>query len=359
MEQVLTVKIKIFPTQEVEKILEEMGKEYIDLINDLIAEMLVEKNPTRKTSKHVQANLPSVLKCQAIRDANGIFLKRIKKSNYKIIPVLKKPTCIWNNQNYTFDSGNIYVPIITDGKVKRVPIKAVFNDGAGRISTLLKNKLGTLRITKKSAKWIAQIAVKVVVDEKDNGKVLGVDLGLKVPAVAVTDGGKIRFFGNGRRNKYMKRKFQSCRKRLGQKKKLNAIRSLGDREQRWMKDQDHKISRGIVDFAKDNGISVIRIERLTNIRQTARLSRKNNKSLQRWSFYRLTVLIEYKANLEGMRVEYVDPAYTSQTCPKCSARNKIKDRIYRCKCGFCIHRDIVGAINICHAPVVDGKSQSA
>ena len=45
-----------------------------------------------------------------------------------------------------------------------------------------------------------------------------------------------------------------------------------------MQDQDHKVSREIVDFATDNTISVIRLEQLTNIRQTARTSRKTKKS---------------------------------------------------------------------------------
>ena len=37
-----------------------------------------------------------------------------------------------------------------------------------------------------------------------------------------------------------------------------------------MKDQDHKVSRAIVNFAKENKISVIRLEQLANIRQTTR-----------------------------------------------------------------------------------------
>lgn len=78
-----------------------------------------------------------------------------------------------------------------------------------------------------------------------------------------------------------------------------------------------------------------------------------------WSFYRLSQFIEYKANLEGIKVEFVNPAYTSQTCPNCSKKNKAQDRKYKCKCGFEKHRDLVGAMNIRYAPVIDGNSQSA
>ena len=65
-----------------------------------------------------------------------------------------------------------------------------------------------------------------------------------------------------------------------------------------------------------------------------------------WSFYRLARFIEYKAILEGITVEYVDPRYTSQTCPDCGTSNKANGRKYKCGCGFKKHRDMVGAINI-------------
>nr|WP_269462712.1 zinc ribbon domain-containing protein [Paenibacillus baekrokdamisoli] len=54
-----------------------------------------------------------------------------------------------------------------------------------------------------------------------------------------------------------------------------------------------------------------------------------------------------------------NPAYTSQSCPKCSEKKKAHDRTYKCQCGFEKHRDIVGAMNIRYAPVADGNSLSA
>ena len=212
----------------------------------------------------------------------------------------------------------------------------------------LNGKLGTLRITEKSGKWIAQIAVTVEDSESADTGVLGVDLGLKCPAVAVTETGKTKFFGNGRENKYMKRKFRSTRKKLGKAKKAKVIKKFNDKEQRWMKDKDHKISRQIVDFAIQEGVGTIRLEKLSGIRQTARTSRKNEKNLHTWSFYRLAQYIEYKATLSGIKVAYVDPKYTSQTCPECAEKNKARDRKYKCSCGFKTHRDRVGAMNIGH-----------
>ncbi|MFK4423012.1 MULTISPECIES: RNA-guided endonuclease TnpB family protein [unclassified Bacillus (in: firmicutes)] len=359
MSQTLTVKVKLLPTKEQIRLLEQSSHEYIKVINTLILEMVEAKKSTKKSTKDIEANIPSAVKNQAIKDAKSLFATKVKKSKCKIIPILKRPVCVWNNQNYSFDSTHISIPFKVKGKSTRLKVRALLIDKTNRNLDLLKHKLGTLRITKKSNKWMAQISVTLPTNERAGAKILGVDLGLKVPAVAITDDDKVRFFGNGRQNKYRKRKFRSVRKKLGKDKKVNAIRRFDDKEQRWMQDKDHKISREIIDFAIANHISVIRLEQLTNIRQTARTSRKNEKNLHAWSFYRLSRFIAYKATLVGIQVEYVNPAYTSQSCPKCAEKNKAQDRKYKCPCGFGTHRDIVGAMNIRYAPVIDGNSQSA
>nr|WP_240702984.1 transposase [Cohnella luojiensis] len=178
----------------------------------------------------------------------------------------------------------------------------------------------------KSGKWYVQISVEKQFGQTTGDTTMGIDLGLKVPAVVVTSTGKTKFVGNGRQNKYIRRKYSSCRRKLGKLKKLSAIRKQQNKEHRYMKDQNHKISRQIVNMAIDAQVSVIKIEKLTNIRQTTRTSRKNAKNLHNWSFYQLQMFIAYKAALAGIRVVEVNPAYTSQTCPICAKRNKAIDR---------------------------------
>jgi transposase len=79
-----------------------------------------------------------------------------------------------------------------------------------------------------------------------------------------------------------------------------------------------------------------------------------------WPFYQLSTFIAYKAERVGIRVEYVDLAYTSQTCPACFARNKAQDRRYVCGvCGWTGHRDQVGAITISRRTGLAGHRQGA
>ncbi len=363
----ITVKIKLQPTKEQSKQLRITTAEYIGLVNQVVSDYVAADQSLKYTSKDVATNLPSAVKNQAIRDAKSVFVKYkkavrvnagLKPEDQKEVkvPFLKKPVAIWNNQNYSLKDNILSFPVIIAGKSKRIEVEAVLTEYQ---QMRLTGKFGSLRITQKSGKYIAQIAVDTLAQKTEADKVMGVDLGLKIPAVSVVEGGKTSFFGNGRQNKFIKRKHRSVRSRLGKLKKLAAIRKRHDKEQRWMKDQDHKISRQIVNFAKEYNVVIIRLEQLSGIRQTARTSRKNEKNLHSWSFYRLAQYIEYKAFLLGIKVEYVNPKYTSQKCPICGELNKANDRKYKCSCGYKTHRDRLGAINIISATVADGNSLPA
>jgi len=363
----ITVKIKLLLNKNQSELLSETMKTYINLVNRIVSDYVSADSNLKYTSKDVFADLPSAVKNQAIRDATSVFVKYKKniRANARLepekqkevkVPILKKPVAIWNNQNYSLKDDILSCPIIIEGKSKRMELSTILTKYQ---QDRLVGKFGSLRITYSSGKYIAQIAVDIPVPEVNTGNTMGVDLGLKIPAVAVLENGKTRFFGNGRQNKYLKRKHRSVRRKLGKLKKLAAIRKRHHKEQRWMKDQDHKVSRKIVNFAQENNVAVIRMEQLSGIRQTARTSRKNEKNLHSWSFYRLAQYIEYKATLLGVRVEYVNPKHTSQKCPICGKLNKAKDRKYQCGCGYKTHRDRLGAMNIISATVIDGNSLSA
>ena len=351
----LTAQVMLKPTKEQESLLNTTMSEYISLVNDILDYAIAIDKMPKLSSASVHAPLPSCVRAQCCRDAKSIWQKT-KKSDGRF-PTLKKPVAFWNNQNFKItDHGSVKVPLWIKGKSVYTEISAVIPDETYGI--LVSHKLGALRITKKGDKFVAQFAyTEEERVPKDNDVVMGVDLGIKCPAVAVTSTGKTIFYGNGRQRKYIRRRYHARRKKLGKKKKLSAIKKMRNKESRWMRDQDHKLSRAIVNDAVKLGVGTIKLEELSGIRANirhqqdnaiskARKSRKNNRYLSNWSFYRLSQFIEYKAALAGITVVYVDPAYTSQVCPHCGKRNHANDRNYRCKCGYHTHRDRVGAVNI-------------
>lgn len=355
----LSETVKLYMTSEQRKLISETMNVYIDTVNSLVSAAVNGVSINRYTSSDIDAALPAALKNQCIRDAKSVVRKYNRECRKAIrraaasgtlkmpaVPVLKKPCCYINNQNFRITGNRLEFPVMMNGRSKRISVRTRMT---GKQKDIFANhKLGTLRIVRKGDKIAAQVTYEVTDPELPaDGKTMGIDLGIKCPAVSYTSDGSVKFYGNGRKNKYLRRRFNSLRKKLQKEKHTDALKRIGDKEQRIMKDIDHKLSREIVNTAVSYDVTIIKLERLSNIRSATRTSRKNDHSLHNWSFYRLANYIEYKATLAGIKVEYVDPAYTSQKCPVCGDVHHAKDRTYTCKCGFRIHRDILGAMNIC------------
>lgn len=370
----LSETIKLYMTKEQKSLVITTMNEYINTVNSLVSIATNGTSISKYTTADVNASLPSALTNQCIRDARSIVNKynkgcrKVSARNKKLsqqkssitikepaVPVLKRPCCYVNNQNFKIKDNHIEFPVLINGRSKRISIHTSMTDEQKLI--FINARLGTMRIVCKGSKIVAQIVYEAAEPEyTDDGTVMGIDLGIKCPAVSYTSDGSVKFYGNGRKNKYMRRHYKYLRRKLGKAKKPDAIKRINSKEQRIMKDIDHKISHDIVKTAVSHDVRVIKLERLANIRSTTRTSRKNNHSLHTWSFYRLAQFIEYKAKLAGIKVEYVNPAYTSQKCPVCGNVHHANDRNYTCKCGFHIHRDLLGAINICNSTEYVGDS---
>lgn len=374
----LSETIKLYPNEYQKTLITQTMIEYIDTVNHLVSDAVSGHSIAKITTADVSANLPSALLNQCIRDTKSIVKKHYKYCHKAILknkslvkrgsairvkapnlPILKKPCCYINNQNYKIKDNIIEFPVIINGKSKRISVLVKLTD---RQKILFSDvKFGTMRIVVKgNHTLVAQIVYEVAEPElKSDGNVMGIDLGIKCPAVSYCSDGSVKFYGNGRKNKYMRRHYAYLRKKMQSSKHPKAVKRINDKEQRIMKDIDHKLSHGIIKTAVTHDAKVIKLERLANIRSTTRTSRKNNHSLHTWSFYRLAQFIEYKAKLAGIKVEYVNPAYTSQICPICGNVHHADDRSYTCECGFHIHRDLLGAMNICNSTEFVGNRQTA
>ena len=361
----LSETIKLLPTKKQLLLLLDTMNEYIETVNSLVSVEMNGISIAKYSSKDISAPLPSALRNQCLRDAKSI-VKKYRKYCHKAVlkyrwnkkhsindkvlspkvPTLRKLCCYINNQNYRINGNNIEFPVMENGKSTRISVKTKITDT--QKDKLSNVKLGTMRIVIKNNIIVAQVVYNAEkAQPKTEGNIMGVDIGIKCPAVMYCSNGKVKFCGNGRKNKYIRRHFDKLRHSLQKAKRLDAVKRLNNKEQRIMKDIDHKISREIINTAIKNNVRVIRLEQLANIRSTTRKSRKNNHSIHSWSFYRLASFIEYKAKLSGIRIEYVNPAFTSQMCPKCGSVHHANDRNYSCKCGYHTHRDLLGAINIC------------
>jgi putative transposase len=99
------------------------------------------------------------------------------------------------------------------------------------------------------------------------------------------------------------------------KKRKGLLEKYGQREKNRLNDLYHKLANKIVELAEKYG--GIALEDLTEIRDSIRYSAEMNGRLHRWSFHKLQSIIEYKAKLKGIKVVFVNPAFTSSLCPIC------------------------------------------
>lgn len=66
-------------------------------------------------------------KNQEIKDAKNLFTIKVKKNQYKIILILKRRVCVWNNQNYLFNPTYISISFQVNEKLIRIRIQALLS----------------------------------------------------------------------------------------------------------------------------------------------------------------------------------------------------------------------------------------
>lgn len=217
-------------------------------------------------------------------------------------------------------------------------------------------KLGTAKLVELNGIWYMHISVTKKTDaiqREDARHVVGIDRGLRFLATVYDDKQKTQFF-NGRQIIAKRDKFDAVRAELqakGTKSAKRVLRRISGRENRWMSDVNHCISKALV--RKYGSGTLFVLEDLTGIsfEEENLHGNKQSHNMRNWSFYDLETKLTYKAHETGSMVLKVDPSYTSQRCPHCGAiikENRHHDKhLYVCRqCGFQSNDDRVGAMNI-------------
>lgn len=193
---------------------------------------------------------------------------------------------------------------------------------------------------------------KNVIHDSNPRAILSVDLGEKVLATAVllqpcdkVHVSKPIFLGRSVRG--LRRHYAYLRKKLGQKKLQKVINRIGNTESRKINEILHKISKEIVEIAK-NHRAVILIGDLTGIRKSSK-GKKMNRIVANMPYYKLTQYITYKANWEGIPIVITKEWYSSKMCSKCSSDYTTRpyQGLFRCHdCGYRCNADYNGAKNL-------------
>lgn len=256
------------------------------------------------------------------------------------------------DRDYSFKKNGTVVSLNTlDGRIEcgiSMPGFDKFLDGSW--------EFGTAKVLKSGKHWFLHISVTKEIPEYDLDQtehVVGIDRGLRQIVACYSEQGK-SLFHSGKQVARKRQHYKELRRHLQIKNTRSSkrrIRKLGDRENRWMSDYNHCLSKTLVNHYGPNTLFVL--EDLTDVTFDTVYSRKkeNRYEHKSWSFYDLEQKLTYKAHLAGSEVVEVDAHYTSQRCPKCGRINKDNRKhdlhLYICdRCGYRSNDDRIGAMNI-------------
>lgn len=220
-------------------------------------------------------------------------------------------------------------------------------------------RFGGGKIVNLLGEWYFHISMTRTADHLFNvtnvSHVVGIDRGLRFLAVTYDEKGKASFHDG---KKIMKKRdtFNKVRAELqskGTKSAKRALKRISGRENRWMADVNHQLSKALVQRYGADTLFVL--EDITGVsfdeQNLSIRTKKQRNELRSWAFYQLGQFLTYKAHAIGAETIEVDAHYTSQRCPKCGQIRKEnrnhETHEYVCSCcGYRSNDDRIGAMNI-------------
>ena len=232
-----------------------------------------------------------------------------------IKPNFKKPQydLVWN-RDYSLTQSCFSVNTL-NGRVK-LPY---FSKGMSKYFDHTIYKFGTAKLVNKHGKYFLHIPVTYDVEEaslSDVCNVVGVDRGINF-VVATYNSKHKSSFVSGKAIKQKRAAYSQLRKELQMRQTPSArrrLKAIGQRENRWMQDVNHCVSKALVESNPKHTLFVL--EDLSGVRNaTERVRTKDRYVSVSWSFYDLEQKLIYKAKQNQSTVIKVNPRYTSQCCP--------------------------------------------
>lgn len=296
--------------------------------------------------------LRSQMAISCVRTVIAKYKTILKNQKEWIKPVFRAPhlELVWNRDYSLNLKKDVFSVNTLNGRIKVSFFKNGFEQYFSGDC-----KFGTANLVNKHGKFFLHIPVTYEISElkrTEVSNVVGVDRGIRFLAATYDSSGKSTFY-DGKAVKQKRAHYKDLRKqlqRIGTPSSRRRIKAIGQRENRWMNDVNHCISKALVDNNPTGSLFVL--EDLSNIRSaTERVRVKDRYVSVSWAYYDLEQKLVYKALRNHQLVEKVNPAYTSQTCPKCghtekANRNK-RLHLFCCKsCGYQSNDDRIAAMNL-------------
>jgi len=182
---------------------------------------------------------------------------------------------------------------------------------------------------------------RTVRDKRDSRTVIGVDVNEDNVALTALseDGVEDTLVIDFPEIKFERHRYFTMRKRVQNAGKDSIHDTLEGREERFVRDRLHKVSRHIVEWSQQFEKPCIVFEDLKEMRDSIDYGTRMNRRLHHLPFRALQFYTSYKAAFEGIPSDSIDPYKTSQRCPLCGHAERANRRKKRFKCKGCGHQD--------------------
>ncbi|AON96521.1 transposase [Bicaudavirus pozzuoliense] len=293
-------------------------------------------------------NLPPKVSADCYRDALAIYKSWYNNPKRGRFPRVYKPT-VWltPKRSYTVDLDRMVVKITSVGEL---PILGYPRNLKEYANWDMKEARLTIRDGKAFLKVVFE-KPKVKIQPKGS---VAVDINMSEIVVGKDDSHYVRIPTRLHESHHFKTLAENLQKKYPRRWKenkriLHRIRSFHHKAKLIMEDFARKVGKWVVEIAWDLGANVIKLENLKNlIRNVNKLSAEFRDKLYLMQYHRIQYWIEWQARKHGMNVEYVNPSYSSVSCPKCGRKMvEIAHRYFHCpSCGYENDRDVIAIMNL-------------
>jgi IS605 OrfB family transposase len=219
-------------------------------------------------------------------------------------------------------------------------------------------EIDSLTIIERDGRLVGRVVVTLEVPEPAGVLPIGIDRGETNALVAVdTDGREL--FITGVRQKVQNTKTRKTRGRLQSKlasrkaerrdtrSVRRVIKRLSRKQSRRTQDFSRVAAKRLVAWAQPGSILVLEDLRIPQQSKKTKMRKGVRRRLSLWAHGQLEAAIRQRAEMCGVAVVSVNPAFTSQDCSRCGLRGVRQKHSFSCPhCGHTQHSDSNAATNI-------------
>jgi len=293
-------------------------------------------------------NLPSKVAEDCYRDALSIYKGWFNNPKKGRFPRVYKPT-VWltpkASYNVDFDKKSVRI-----ASVGELPILGYPRNLREYMSWRMKES----RLVIRDGKAFLKVVFEKPLDSVEPKESIAVDINMAEIVAGSDDKHYVRIPTRLEEVHHWKSLAENLQRKYPRrwrenKRILHRIHTFHLKARRIAEDYARKVGKWVVEVAERMmGANVIKLESLKNlIKNVDKLPKEFRDKLYLMQYHRLQYWICWQAKKHGMLVEFVNPRYSSVSCPKCGRKMvEVSHRWFKCNCGYENDRDVIAITNL-------------